>query len=156
MPPVPYHLGKFPPENIDWTALIPGIGKARGALGSYNGLLSAIPEAGLLLSPLTTNEARLSSQIEGTNVTLSEVLEVEAGGGCYQLSPLRTDGRLYFPFARIQSVGIDGHDGHTRTNRAPGGPGVEQCFHSAGTQAKFRTTTGRLYIPRPYQRDGRP
>ena len=49
-------------------------------MGSYNGLLSAIPEAGLLLSPLTTNEARLSSQIEGTHVTLTEVLEVEAGG----------------------------------------------------------------------------
>lgn len=87
MPPVHYHLGKFPPENIDWNALIPSIGKAQGALGSYNGLLSAIPEESLLLSPLITNEARLSSQIEGTNVTLSEVLEVDAGGEFDNLSP---------------------------------------------------------------------
>ncbi len=84
---VRYHLGSFPPQDIDWNVLIPGIGKARGALGSYNGLLSAIPESGLLLSPLTTNEARLSSQIEGTNVSLSEVLEVEAGGEADTLSP---------------------------------------------------------------------
>ena len=87
MAAVRYHLGSFPPQNIDCNLLISSIGKARGALGSYNGLLSAIPESGLLLSPLTTNEARLSSQIEGTNVTLSEVLEVEAGGEVDTLSP---------------------------------------------------------------------
>lgn len=87
MPPVYYHLGKFPPEDIQWSLLVPSIGKARGALGSYNGLLSAIPDANLLLSPLTTNEARLSSKIEGTNVTLSEVLEVEAGGESENMSP---------------------------------------------------------------------
>lgn len=87
MPPVHYHLGKFPPEDIRWNLLVPSIGKARGALGSYNGLLSAIPDANLLLSPLTLNEARLSSKIEGTNVTLSEVLEVEAGGESEDMSP---------------------------------------------------------------------
>ena len=89
MPPVQYHLNKFPPLSIDWSKLIPSIGKARGALGSYNGLLSAIPEASLLLSPLTTNEARLSSQIEGTHVTLTEVLEIEAGGELDDFSPER-------------------------------------------------------------------
>ena len=80
--PVRYHLGKFPPapESLDWRRLVPAIGKANAALARYDGLLSASPNAGLLLSPLTTQEAVLSSKIEGTNVTMGEVLEVEAGG----------------------------------------------------------------------------
>jgi Fic family protein len=44
-------------------------------------VLSAIPNASILLSPLTTQEAVLSSKIEGTQATMGEVLEFEAGGG---------------------------------------------------------------------------
>ena len=54
---------------------------ATAALARYDGLLEAIPNPGVLLSPLSTQEAVLSSKIEGTQVTLSEVLEIEAGGG---------------------------------------------------------------------------
>ena len=80
--PVPYHLGQFPPSNdlLDWHQLIPLIGPANGALSRYDGLISAIPNADVLLSPLTTQEAVLSSRIEGTIVTMGEVLEIEAGG----------------------------------------------------------------------------
>jgi Fic family protein len=78
--PVLYHLGGFPPKTIDWQALIPWIGRANAALARYDGLLSAIPEASVLLSPLTTQEAVLSSRIEGTQATMGEVLELEAGG----------------------------------------------------------------------------
>lgn len=78
--PVRYHLGKFPPKNMDWSRLIPLIGPANAALARYDGLLSAIPNAHILLSPLTTQEAVLSSKIEGTHVTMGEVLEIEAGG----------------------------------------------------------------------------
>ncbi|HQD65609.1 MAG TPA: Fic/DOC family N-terminal domain-containing protein [Casimicrobium huifangae] len=77
---VPYHLGKFPPQQLDWQPLIPRIGQANAALARYDGLLSAIPNAAVLLSPLTTQEAVLSSKIEGTHVTMGEVLELEAGG----------------------------------------------------------------------------
>jgi len=78
--PVHYHLGKFPPKELDWPKLVPLIGPAIGGLGRYDGLLSAIPNADILLSPLTTQEAVLSSKIEGTHVTIGEVLEIEAGG----------------------------------------------------------------------------
>jgi Fic family protein len=78
--PVRYHLGKFPPTNLDWADLIPLIGPANASLARYDGLLSAIPNAHILLSPLTTQEAVLSSKIEGTHVTIGEVLEIEAGG----------------------------------------------------------------------------
>jgi Fic family protein len=76
---VHYHLGKFPPENIDWARLVPLIGAANAALARFDGLVAAIPNAAVLLSPLTTQEAVLSSKIEGTNVTMGEVLEIEAG-----------------------------------------------------------------------------
>ncbi|MGE0682487.1 MAG: Fic family protein [Candidatus Binatia bacterium] len=78
--PVYYHLGQFPPQELDWPQLIPLIGPASAGLARYDGLLSAIPNADILLSPLTTQEAVLSSKIEGTHVTIGEVLEIEAGG----------------------------------------------------------------------------
>ncbi|MFH1006545.1 MAG: Fic/DOC family N-terminal domain-containing protein [Candidatus Latescibacterota bacterium] len=78
--PVHYHLGKFPPGELEWRRLIPLLGPANAGLARYDGLLSAIPNAQVLLSPMTTQEAVLSSKIEGTHVTIGEVLEIEAGG----------------------------------------------------------------------------
>ncbi|WP_152054408.1 Fic family protein [Tautonia marina] len=89
--PVHYHLGKFPPRNIDWHRLIPLIGPASAGLARYDGLLSAIPNAQVLLSPLTTQEAVLSSKIEGTQVTIGEVLEIEAGGESERLTQPKRD-----------------------------------------------------------------
>ncbi len=84
--PVHYHYGKFPPANIDWSRLIPLIGPANAALARYDGILEAIPNAAILLSPLTTQEAVLSSRIEGTQATMEEVLEYEAQGDTGALS----------------------------------------------------------------------
>ena len=81
MAAVPYHLGQFPPANFDWPQLIPLIGPATAAIARYDGLLTAVPNASVLLSPLTTQEAVLSSRIEGTQATMGEVLQYEAAGG---------------------------------------------------------------------------
>lgn len=90
--PVPYHTGQFPPATLDWPQLIPLLGPANAGLARYDGLLSAVPNASVLLSPLTTQEAVLSSRIEGTQATMGEVLEVEAGGESENLSePRRGD-----------------------------------------------------------------
>lgn len=78
MAPVHYHTGGFPPAKIDWERLIPLIGPANAAIARYQGVLEAVPNPDVLLSPLTTNEAVLSSRIEGTQATLGEVLEFEA------------------------------------------------------------------------------
>jgi len=59
---------------------VPLIGPANAAVARYDGILSAIPNAHVLLSPLTTQEAVLSSRIEGTQATMGEVLEYEARG----------------------------------------------------------------------------
>lgn len=89
--PVLYHLGDFPPGAIDWAQLVPLIGQANAALARYDGLVAAIPNAAVLLSPLTTQEAVLSSKIEGTNVTMGEVLEIEAGADDDVPQPKRED-----------------------------------------------------------------
>jgi Fic family protein len=78
--PVQYHYGKFPPEEPDWKRLIPLIGPANAALARYDGTLGAIPNPDILLSPLATQEAVLSSKIEGTITTIGEVLEFQANG----------------------------------------------------------------------------
>ena len=80
MAAVHYHTGRFPPdERLDWPALIPSIGPAAGAVARYDGMLAAIPDSRVLLSPLLSREAVLSCRIEGTQTTTEEVLEFEAG-----------------------------------------------------------------------------
>ncbi len=81
MSAVQYHSGKFPPKQLNWEQLVPLVGPANAAVARYDGVLSAIPNAAVLLSPLTTQEAVLSSKIEGTQATMGEVLEFEAEGG---------------------------------------------------------------------------
>lgn len=87
--PVHYKEGAFPPPTLDWPALIPEIGPASAAVARYDGTLSAIPNADVLLSPLTTREAVLSSKIEGTQATMGEVLELEADGSDEKLPEAR-------------------------------------------------------------------
>lgn len=89
--PVYYHMNGFPPATLDWARLASLIGKANAALARYDGLIAAMPKATVLLSPLTIQEAVLSSTIEGTNVTLSEVLEIEAGMKVNVDQPRRDD-----------------------------------------------------------------
>jgi len=75
---VKYHEGRFPPRELDWQRLLPLIGPANAAVARYDGVLHGIPNAQVLLSPLTVQEAVLSSKIEGTQATIGEVLEFEA------------------------------------------------------------------------------
>ena len=80
MAAVHYHMGRFPPDDrLDWPKLVPFIGPATAAVARYDGMLAAIPNPSVLLAPLTTREAVLSSRIEGTQATMGEVLEFEAG-----------------------------------------------------------------------------
>src|SRR5262249_14502614 len=46
---------------------------------TYAGILETLPSPQVLLSPITTQEAVLSSRIEGTQATLGDVLKFEAG-----------------------------------------------------------------------------
>ena len=73
-----YHHGKFPPNNLNWERLLPLIGPAQAAVARYEGILHSIPDSKILLSPLVTQEAVLSSKIEGTQATIGDVLKYEA------------------------------------------------------------------------------
>ena len=64
--PVEYHLGRFPPVHLDLARLVPLIGPASTALARYDAVLGVVPNPSFLLSPLTTQEAVLSSRIEET------------------------------------------------------------------------------------------
>ena len=75
----PYSPDALPLSGIDLFRIVGKIGPANAALARYDGLLQGIVNASVLLSPLTTSEAVLSSKIEGTQATVDEVLEYEAG-----------------------------------------------------------------------------
>jgi Fic family protein len=70
---------KLPLDEIPWGELVTRIAEANRALARYDGILFGVPNPGVLLSPLTTQEAVLSSRIEGTRTTFDEVLKYEAG-----------------------------------------------------------------------------
>lgn len=77
----PYDLPNLPLKSLNWADLVPFIGDARDELARFDSLLeSNIPEVNLLLSPLTVNEAVMSSRIEGTQATLEEVFRFQAEG----------------------------------------------------------------------------
>lgn len=75
----PYVPDVLPLIELDFRLLLPLVGQANAALARYDGLLQGIPNPAVMLSPLTTQEAVLSSKIEGTQATVDEVLEQEAG-----------------------------------------------------------------------------
>jgi Fic family protein len=75
----PYIPNELPLQDLDYKRLFAFVGNANAELARYDGLLQGVVNPAILLSPLTTNEAVLSSKIEGTQATLDEVLEHEAG-----------------------------------------------------------------------------
>ncbi|HBM17273.1 MAG TPA: cell filamentation protein Fic [Lentisphaeria bacterium] len=75
----PYEPNKLPLENLDYKRLFAFVGEANSELARYDGLLQGIVNPSIMLSPLTNEEAVLSSKIEGTQATIDEVLEQEAG-----------------------------------------------------------------------------
>lgn len=74
----PYMPQSLPLESVDWVRFITLIGQANAELARYDGTLQGIINPGVLLSPLTTKEAVISSKIEGTQASLEEVLKYEA------------------------------------------------------------------------------
>lgn len=75
----PYIPEELPITGLDLPRLFPLIGPASGAIARYDGLLRGLVNPAIMLSPLTSQEAVLSSRIEGTQATVDEVLLFEAG-----------------------------------------------------------------------------
>ena len=79
MKPEPFIPEPLPPSDIDWISHIPLIGAANAALARFDGLLRSIQNPDLLLTPLITQEAVISSRIEGTQATMRDLFLFEAG-----------------------------------------------------------------------------
>ncbi len=75
----PYIPHDLPIQNLHYERLLSAVGEANAELARYDGLLQGIVNSHVMLSPLTNDEAVLSSKIEGTRATVDEVLEQEAG-----------------------------------------------------------------------------
>lgn len=75
---VRYHYGAFPPRNIDYATLIQPLASAAAALARYDQMLKGMHNSEILLAPLRSQEAVVSSRMEGTISTLDEVLRYEA------------------------------------------------------------------------------
>jgi Fic family protein len=75
---VSYHYGKFPPKLIDYGRLIQPLSTAAAALARYDQMLKGLHSSDILLAPLRSQEAVISSRMEGTVSTLDEVLRLEA------------------------------------------------------------------------------
>ena len=69
------------PPAIDYDSeLVLALSRADGALSELSGLGRQLPDPHLLIAPYLRQEAVLSSRIEGTVTTLSELLIDQAGG----------------------------------------------------------------------------
>ncbi len=75
----PYIPDTLPLSQLDLGGMIAEIGKANREIAAFGGLLVGIPNPYVLLSPLTSQEAVLSSKIEGTQASLQDLLKYEAG-----------------------------------------------------------------------------
>jgi Fic family protein len=73
---VPQPLPPDPP--LDLTRLLPYLAKAEQAIGRLDGVASVLPSANLFVFMYVRKEALLSSQIEGTQSSLSDLLLLES------------------------------------------------------------------------------
>ena len=71
---LPTSLEKLPPIKYD-DSLVSSLVKASYLLGNLNGKADKIPDIGLFISMYIKKEALLSSQIEGTQVSLDDILD---------------------------------------------------------------------------------
>ena len=73
-----YHEGKFPPQEVDYALLVDHLLKATAALARYDQELRSLHNPEFFLAPLRSQEAVLSSRMEGTLSTVEEILEYDA------------------------------------------------------------------------------
>ncbi|MDR2762456.1 MAG: Fic family protein [Planctomycetaceae bacterium] len=75
----PYIPKELPLSTIDFRRHFKAVGESNAELARFDGLLQGLLQPELLLSPLINEEALLSSRIEGTQATITDVLKYDAG-----------------------------------------------------------------------------
>ncbi|MBN1795265.1 MAG: Fic family protein [Sedimentisphaerales bacterium] len=74
----PYTPQKLPLKDLDYNPFVHLVSLSNRQISRFDGIVMNMLNPQILLSPLTTNEAVLSSRIEGTQATFEEVLKFEA------------------------------------------------------------------------------
>ncbi|MEN6356798.1 MAG: Fic/DOC family N-terminal domain-containing protein [Armatimonadota bacterium] len=105
----PYIPERLPLKEglIDWAAHVTLIGKANAALARYDGILQGIVNPQVLLSPLMTQEAVVSSKIEGTITSMEEVLEFEASPNIKVSQEKRDDLQEVLNYRRAMGTAVN-------------------------------------------------
>lgn len=75
---LPHKLPPDPPVRVE--AFLPLLGDADRAIGRLDGICRTLPDSGLFLYMYVRKEAVLSSQIEGTQSSLSDLLRMDEPG----------------------------------------------------------------------------
>lgn len=166
---MPFIPPVLPPADIDYVALIPFISKANKALGELQGLLINIPNHQLLTTPLITKEAVLSSKIEGTHASLSDVYKYEAEDKNTQANSKERDAREILNYRKAVYAAVE------ELKNKPIGEGLIKKIHyilldsvrgenkNRGNLRRMQVYVGRsggsmddaIYIPPPITELGR-
>jgi len=96
---IPADVPPTPPVAFD-TAMIQLLSAADLALGRLSGIAALLPNPDLFVAMYVKKEAVLSSQIEGIDCTLDEVIaQEESDAGVFKLRSftLNPDGQVKFP-----------------------------------------------------------
>jgi cell filamentation protein, protein adenylyltransferase len=91
---VNYHYDKFPPSSLDYNRLVAPLLAAASSLTRYDQMLRGMHNSAILLAPLRSQEAVVSSRMEGTISTLDEVLRYgadEETGGEREIQKTRSE-----------------------------------------------------------------
>lgn len=120
---VPFELPLLPP-SVDLVPLISEIGRANHLLGRLNGLVFTLPNPDLLITPLVTKEAVLSSKIEGTQASLEDVFQYEAAQLTSQENESERDIREIINYRKALKVAL------SEIKKKPVGENLIKKMHS--------------------------
>jgi Fic family protein len=98
----PYHPPKLP-VKLNPAKFYLELANASLELGNLNGLHKNLPNPQILIAPLITKEATISSKIEGTRSTVSDVFKFEVTG-----IPKYDDTAEIFNYKRAMLMAIEG------------------------------------------------
>lgn len=149
------------PPALDWSKLVMALSEAERAVGELNGIGRRLPNPYLFTRPFVTREAVLSSRIEGTQASLTDLYALEAQTPLFEVEERREDaqevqnyiralehglaselpisGRLLRDMHRVLMQGVRGR------NRAPGEfRTVQNWIGPAGATRREAT-----YVPPP-------
>jgi len=75
---IDYHYDQFPPVDLNYAELIAPLAAATDAIARFDQMLKNMHNSEILLAPLRSQEAVISSRMEGTVSTIDEILRYEA------------------------------------------------------------------------------